>query len=99
MSFSSVFWSNLRWHELELVKQLKEDAVSEGDLLRLALQEETKLLEDARSRVKYFVLFLRWVMQEDTFSKRKLVASRTRAFVPQCASYTIRISRNGMRIV
>ncbi|KAJ6666234.1 hypothetical protein lerEdw1_000506 [Lerista edwardsae] len=41
-----------RQHELELVKQLKEDAISEGDLLRLALEEETKLLDNARSRMK-----------------------------------------------
>ncbi|XP_061494338.1 inositol 1,4,5-triphosphate receptor associated 2 isoform X2 [Rhineura floridana] len=41
-----------RQHELELAKQLKEDSVSEGDTLRLALQEVTKQLEDASKGAK-----------------------------------------------
>ncbi|XP_033018448.1 uncharacterized protein LOC117054097 [Lacerta agilis] len=41
-----------RQHELELARQLKEDSVSEGGILRSALQELTQQLEDASKRAK-----------------------------------------------
>ncbi|XP_053262568.1 inositol 1,4,5-triphosphate receptor associated 2 [Podarcis raffonei] len=41
-----------RQHELELARRLKEDTVSEGGILRSALQELTQQLEDASKRAK-----------------------------------------------
>ncbi|XP_053107399.1 inositol 1,4,5-triphosphate receptor associated 2 [Hemicordylus capensis] len=41
-----------RQHKLELVTQLKDSAIAEGDLLRSALQEVTKQREDASKKVR-----------------------------------------------
>uniref|UniRef100_A0ACB8FM68 Uncharacterized protein n=1 Tax=Sphaerodactylus townsendi TaxID=933632 RepID=A0ACB8FM68_9SAUR len=43
---------SLRQNELESAKQLQEDTVEEGELLRSTLQELTKQLEDANRKMK-----------------------------------------------
>ncbi|XP_077196352.1 inositol 1,4,5-triphosphate receptor associated 2 isoform X3 [Paroedura picta] len=43
---------SLRQQELESARQLQEDAIGEGDLLRSTLQELTKQLEDTSKKVK-----------------------------------------------
>ncbi|CAM2097632.1 unnamed protein product [Caretta caretta] len=69
-----------RQHELEAVKQLKEEAVSQADVLGLQLQEATKQLEDASKQVtdRDGVLHSAW--EEATYLRsvhfRKKIKSR-----------------------
>ncbi|XP_043394531.1 inositol 1,4,5-triphosphate receptor associated 2 isoform X4 [Chelonia mydas] len=82
-----------RQHELEAVKQLKEEAVSQADVLGLQLQEATKQLEDASKQVtdRDGVLhsaweeatYLRSVLEEAISEQRALQAMNT-ALISSC---------------
>ncbi|CAM5082433.1 unnamed protein product [Eretmochelys imbricata] len=82
-----------RQHELEAVKQLKEEAVSQADVLGLQLQEATKQLEDASKQVtdRDGVLhsaweeatYLRSVLEEAISEQRALQAMNT-ALMSSC---------------
>ncbi|XP_043372237.1 inositol 1,4,5-triphosphate receptor associated 2 isoform X6 [Dermochelys coriacea] len=82
-----------RQHELEAVKQLKEEAVSQADVLGLHLQEATKQLEDVCKQVtdrdgvlhsaREEATYLRSVLEEAISEQRTLQAMNT-ALMSSC---------------
>ncbi|XP_054844571.1 inositol 1,4,5-triphosphate receptor associated 2 [Eublepharis macularius] len=66
---------SLRQHELESAKQMQEDAVGEGDLLRAELQELTKQLEDTSKKVRDQERDLRGTCEQARALQRRLEES------------------------